>query len=159
MVPQLSSIVNELVYHGQMKPVLDRCGLKVRHFACEFRKFVNSQWGIRPSSVVWLDASGRYSAAVKHGTSKVNEFFAITSINLAPKLLRLGPDVTVAMLTAYAGQRNILLSAHASMQLDPALKDLNLDNLTVGTVDSLIGTEYLCDSGLARRRWHRVPFG
>ncbi|KIW25608.1 uncharacterized protein PV07_08774 [Cladophialophora immunda] len=141
MVPEIASIVNRFAYQGQMTTVMARAGLKARQYGREFRRFADKQWK-KKQNVVWLDVQGRAADTIKHRSSKVNPFFAITSLNLVPRLLKIGERVTVALITPYAGQRNVYLSALASMQMDSYMNDCDLTNLTIGTIDALIGKEF-----------------
>ncbi|ETI22353.1 hypothetical protein G647_06427 [Cladophialophora carrionii CBS 160.54] len=150
MVPEIASLSNRLVYKGEMRNMLARCGLRTREAAREFRKWVPTNFSsngkakekAKPSNVVWLDTIGKPTSTEKHGSSKINYYQAIAAANLVPKLLRLGKNTTVCLMTTHAPQRNLLLSAVASMELDPWVKGSGLDRLSVGTVDALIGKEY-----------------
>ncbi|EXJ85522.1 hypothetical protein A1O1_05886 [Capronia coronata CBS 617.96] len=60
---------------------------------------------------------------------------------MAVELLKLPSRPTIALITGYAAQRNIYSSAKASMQLDLSLSPF-IEQLHIGTVDSLIGKEF-----------------
>jgi len=136
MVPDISTIVNNLVYGGPLKNV-EEVRVQDCPIAREVRKFNAVNYRVS-YNVVYLNID-EATTQITDTKSRYNETYIMHALNLADQLITSLPkETSIAYLTCYQAECRAAQSGRDEM----VRQNPQMSPLTIATIDSISGLQY-----------------